>query len=352
MMTSKERILSTLKGLACDRIAVTPILMAWSAHFIGRTYRDYYLDGDVLAEAQSAVVKAFEIDQISAISDPWREASAYGMTFEYPEEGVGKPLSLLINDFGDIDKLKTNILVSPRVKQRVDSVAVMAGNVGQTHSVLGWVEGPLAEYSDLRGLERTMMDLMANPDMYHAAAGFIVQNAIDFAVAQVRAGADTIGIGDAAASLIGAELYQAHVLPHEKRLVDAIHEAGGLVKLHICGNISSIIGLMAKTGADIIDVDWMVPLEQARRDVGPDVTLCGNFNPCSVLLEGTPQAVAEAAADCIQKGGPRFILMPGCEIPQHTPEENIRAFCPTAGCPIKNELTNPSLCRRFLHEKA
>ena len=52
----------------------------------------------------------------------------------------------------------------------MDSVAVMAGKFGQTHSVLGWVEGPLAEYSDLRGLERTMMDLIDNPDLYHAAA--------------------------------------------------------------------------------------------------------------------------------------------------------------------------------------
>ena len=89
---------------------------------------------------------------------------------------------------------------------------------------------------------------------------------------------------------------------------------------------------MAKTGADVIDVDWMVPLDEARQKVGDDVTLCGNFDPAAVLLQRAPQDVAEAATDCINKGGSRFILMPGCEVPQNTPEENIRAFCPTRGC--------------------
>ena len=72
-MTPKERIHATIRGESYDRPAVTPIFMAWAGHFIGRTYRDYYLDGDVLAESQLAVTQAFGLDQISAISDPWRE---------------------------------------------------------------------------------------------------------------------------------------------------------------------------------------------------------------------------------------------------------------------------------------
>ena len=329
MMTSKERIFAAVKGRDYDRVAVTPIFMAWAAHFIGRSYRDFYLDGDVFVEAQLAVTRAFNVDQVSAISDPWREASAYGLEFEYPEQGVGKPKGLLLNTPEDIKKLKPlDIASSERMQQRVDSVAAMAAEVGDTHSVLGWVEGPFAEYVDLRGLESTMFELMDNPELFHQAAEIITQNAIDFAVAQIRAGADTVGIGDAAASLIGSELYQTHVMPLEKRLIDAIHEEGGLAKLHICGNINGIIAAMASTGPDVIDVDWMVPLDEARQKVGEDVALCGNFDPCGVLLQGTPEIVADAAKDCIEKGGKRFILMPGCEVPQNTPQENIRAFCP------------------------
>jgi uroporphyrinogen decarboxylase len=346
-MTPKERIYAIIKGASYDRPAVTPIFMAWSANFIGRTYRDYYLDGDVLVQAQLAVTKAFNLDQISAISDPWREASAYGMEFEYPPDGVGKPKDLLIKTQDDISKVKPfDIENAQRTKQRIESVRKMAAEVGQTHSVLGWVEGPLAEYADLRGVENTFLDLVDRPEMFIKAGRIIIQNAIAFAAAQVKAGADMIGIGDAVASLIAPDMYKEFVLPLEQKLIAAIHsargrltaEAGAAVKLHICGNIKNHISYMAQSGADIIDVDWMVPLAKARELVGPEVTLCGNFNPAGVLFEGSPQDVADAARQCLKAGGYKFILMPGCEVPPPTPEKNIRAFCPCDGCLIREEL--------------
>ena len=338
-MTPKERIYAILKGDSYDRPAVTPIFMAWAANYVGRTYRDYYLDGDVLVEAQLAVTGAFNLDQISAISDPWREASAYGVEFDYPPDGIGKPKDTLIKTHDDISRIKLlDIENSERMQQRIQSVEKMAAELGQTHSVLGWIEGPLAEYADLRGLENALMDLIDKPQMFTDAADVIIQNAIAFASAQINAGADMIGVGDAAASLIGADLYNKYVLPLEQRLITAIHEAGAAVKLHICGNTISIIQYMAQTGADIIDVDWMVPLDKARELVGPEVTLCGNFDPSAVLFQGSPQDVAEAARNCIKTGGDKFVLMPGCEVPPATPEENIRAFCPCDGCLIREEL--------------
>ncbi len=331
-MTSKERIFAIIRGRPCDRPAVTPIFMSWAADFIGRSYRDYYLDGDVLAEAQLAVTRALGVDQISAISDPWREASGFGMEFDYPEDGVGKPRAFLLGSEEAVRGLRPVVPgASVRMSQRVESVRKMTEAIGRTHSVLGWVEGPLAEYADLRGVEQAMLDLVDRPDLFRTAGEVLVDNAVGFALAQVRAGADMIGIGDAAASLVGPAIYRDLVLPLEARLVAAIHGAGAAVKLHICGNTGRIVGLMARTGADIIDLDWMVPLDKAREAVGPEVTLCGNFDPVGVLLQGTPETVAAAARACLGKGGPRFILMPGCEVPAATPEANIRAFCPCPG---------------------
>lgn len=338
-MTPKERLHATLRGQPHDRPAVTPIFMAWAAGFIGRTYRDYYLDGDVLVESQLAVTRAFNLDQISAISDPWREASAYGVVLDYPPDGVGKPRDVLIHGPADLDRVKAfDIESAERPRQRIDSVAKMAQAVGRTHSVLGWVEGPIAEYADLRGVETTMMDLIDNPEMYLKAAKIIVENAIRFARAQIDAGADVIGIGDAVASLINPQMYQEFVLPLETKLIAAVHEAGAATKLHICGNITNNMAHMAKTATDILDLDWMVSIAEARQAVGPDVTLCGNFDPAAVLLQGTPENVAAAARACLEAGGQRFILQPGCEVAPGTPEANIRAFCPCDGCLIPTEL--------------
>ena len=338
-MTPKERINAIIKGDSYDRPAVTPIFMAWASHFIGHTYRDYYLDGDILVEAQLAVTRAFNIDQISAISDPWREASAYGMEFEYPEEGVGRPKEPFIKTPDEISRIKRfDIISAERTKQRIESVEKMAAEMGDTHSVLGWVEGPIAEYADLRGVENAMLDLIDEPEIFVEAGEVIVENAIAFAVAQIKAGADMIGVGDSAASLISPEMYSEYVMPLERKLFTAIHDAGASIKLHVCGNISNIVQYMADSGTDIIDVDWMVSLVRAREHAGPEVTLCGNFNPAGVLFEGSPEDVAEAAKECLNAVPEKFILMPGCEVPPATPEKNIRAFCPCEGCLIREEL--------------
>jgi len=328
-MSPKERIHATIAQLPVDRTPVTPIFMAWAAHYIHRTYRDYYLEGDVLAQSNLAVAGDFNIDQVSAISDPWREADDYGMQFDYPPEGVGKPKAHLLNTAADIDSLR-NIDTDhcPRMNQRAASIAQLAAAVGDTHSVLGWLEGPIAEYVDLRGINQAMVDLVDQPAFFTDAADVLVDNAIKFARQQAAAGADMIAIGDAAASLIGPQLYEQLVLPYQKKLFAAIHELGPKVKLHICGNITDIIALMATTDADVIDVDWMVPLDYARSQVGQDITLCGNFDPAAVLLQGTPAEVTTAAQQCIAAAGSSFILMPGCEVPPGTPTENLRAFCP------------------------
>lgn len=338
-MTPKQRIQATIRGEAVDRPAVTPIFMSWAAHFIGRTYRDYYLDGDVLVASQLAVAEAFHLDQVSAISDPWRESSAYGMEFDYPENGVGRPRRVLIQSAQDIPRIRPfELEQAPRPAQRVESVRKMAQVVGGTHSVLGWAEGPLALYADLRGVENMFLDLIDTPQMYLDAAEILIENQIRFARAQVAAGADMIGVGDSVASLVSPPMYERFVLPFEKRLFDAIHAAGAAVKLHVCGDIARSIGLMARTGCDIIDVDWRVPLDEARAAVGPNVTLAGNFDPAAVLLQGTPQDVAAAARRNLEQGAPRIILQPGCEVPPGTPETNLRAFCPGEGCLIPDLL--------------
>jgi MtaA/CmuA family methyltransferase len=338
-MTSKQRVYAILRSESCDRPAVTPIFMSWAAGFIGHSYRDYYLDGNVLVEAQLAVATAFNLDQVSAISDPWREASAYGMEFDYPEHGVGKPKAPLIRSPEGAARVRAfDIASAERPRQRIESVRKMAQAIGQTHSVLGWVEGPIALYADLRGVESTFLDLIDNPAPYLGVAGTITENQIRFALAQVAAGADMIGIGDSVASLISPAMYRRYVLTFETQLIAAIHEAGAAVKLHICGDISHNIELVAQTGCDIIDIDWMVPLDKARAAVGPNITLAGNFDPSAVLLQGNPQDVAGAARRCIELGGPRFILQPGCEVPPGTPKDNIRAFCPCEGCRIRDHL--------------
>ena len=100
-----------------------------------------------------------------------------------------------------------------------------------------------------------------------------------FASEQVEAGADMIGVGDAAASLIGPRLYEQFVLPYEKKLVAAIKAMGARVRLHICGNTRKILRGMGALGADMVDLDFPSPMAEGRAAMGPRQVLLGNLDP-------------------------------------------------------------------------
>ena len=150
------------------------------------------------------------------------------MEFDYPEHGVGRPRATLIQSPQDVTRVRPlDIEHADRPGQRIESVRKMAQAIGRTHSVLGWVEGPIALYADLRGVESMFLDLIDNPQMYLATAEILIENQIRFARAQVAAGADMIGVGDAVASQISPSMYRQFVLPFEKKLFEAIHAGRG-----------------------------------------------------------------------------------------------------------------------------
>jgi len=159
----------------------------------------------------------------------------------------------------------------------------------------------------------------------------VLEMELRFARAQVQAGADCIGIGDAAASLVGPEIYQEFVWPYELRMVQKVHAFGVGARLHICGNTRKILKDIGKLGCEIVDLDSLAGIREARTAMGPNQILLGNLNPVTVMRGGTPETVTTAVATCHQDAGPRFIVGAGCELPRDTPEENVRALGRYAG---------------------
>ena len=101
---------------------------------------------------------------------------------------------------------------------------------------------------------------------------------------------------------------------------------GTRVRLHICGNTRAILEGMGRLGCEIVDLDWMVPLDEARAAMGPSQVLLGNIDPVGVLRNGTPDAVHAAIAECHQRAGARYIVSAGCEVVRDTPLANVHAL--------------------------
>ena len=190
----------------------------------------------------------------------------------------------------------------------------------------GWIEGPIAEAADLRGINNLMMDFFDDPGFVTELFEFVLELELTFAKAQVASGAELIGVGDAAASLVGPKIYKEFVWPYEKRMMDGLRAIGARTRLHVCGNTRPILSLMGQLGCDIVDLDWLAPLAEGRAAMGPRQVLLGNIDPVRVLRNGTPQEVYAAVAECHQQAGDRFIVSAGCEVVRDTPPENLRAM--------------------------
>jgi MtaA/CmuA family methyltransferase len=319
--------MAVLSGKRPDRTPNFNILMAFSARFGGRTYREYASDYRALCDCDLLCAEKFSIDLLSAISDPMREAEGFGAHVVMPEDDVPYSPAPLVEDLYDAPSvLKT---YSPydgkRTEDRLRAVEYFRKHGGD-YAVGGWVEGAFAECCDLRGINDFLADVACEePETIHAMLQIACDQAAAFAVEQVKAGADIVGIGDAATSLISPDMYREFALPYQKKIVEAVHGAGGKTKLHICGNTSNVLPFMVETGTDIIDLDWMVDLARARDLVAGRAVISGNYDPVAMLLQGTPQTVAQTVKECenLFEGG--YISSAGCEVPRDTPHENLRA---------------------------
>lgn len=328
-MTGRERVEARIQGRPVDRLPLMPITMMFAADLAGVRYGDYARDHRVLAEAQLRVAEHFGFDYVSTISDPAREASDLGATVEWFDDqppAIVESHALLAEKHTLTRMRLPNLDESGRMRDRIEGVRLLASKAGAEKIVEGWVEGPCALAADLRGVNHLMLDFYDDERFVLDLFEYVVAMEIDFAKAQVDAGATLIGVGDAAASLVGPKLYGRFVLPYEQKLIGAIRSFGVPVRLHICGNTRKILTAMGQAGADIVDLDFLSPLREARAAMGPDQVLLGNIDPIRALRDGTPESVERDIGECHAQSGPRYIVGAGCEVPRGTPHENMRAM--------------------------
>ncbi|MBN2508078.1 MAG: uroporphyrinogen decarboxylase family protein [Verrucomicrobia bacterium] len=328
-MTSRERILAHLEGRPVDRLPVMPITMMYASDLVSARYRDYCTDYRVLVEGQIRVAEQFGFDYVNTMSDPAREAADCGAAVHYFDM---QPVALIEDEALLADKARLAGLKMPdplgggRMHNGVKAVAHLKERVGREMLVEGWIEGPIAEAADLRGINTLMLDFFDDPPFVRDLFEFVVAMELQFARAQVDAGIDLMGVGDAAASLVGPQLYTEFVWPYEKKLVDGLHAMGTRVRLHICGDTRRILEGMGRLGCEIVDLDFLAPMDEGRAQMGPSQVLLGNVDPVSVVLNGTSGGVFEAIAKCHTQAGARYIVGAGCELPRGSPPENVRAF--------------------------
>jgi len=252
-------------GKSDSKVLFRPILMQFAAEYIGSNYGLFASDYKVLVDANLRCMDDFGLDILGLISDPYRETHAFGAKIQYIPNGVPRCLNLLVNSIDDVINLKNpDVYKAERTLDRIKAAELLSKKTQGNVPIIGWIEGPLAEACDLAGVENMMMQLMMDPDFTNRLMDKCMITAKDFAKAQIEAGCEIIGMGDAVCSQIDVDTYNFFVRDRHKELIDFIHSLGGKIKLHICGDTSHLLSSYVGFNLDILDLDWQVDFANAR----------------------------------------------------------------------------------------
>ena len=175
--------------------------------------------------------------------------------------------------------------------------------------------------ANLRGINTLMLDFTDDPGVRQRPDGILRGHGIEL---RARAGGGRRGPDRHGRPLVIHRrpwLYEQFCGRIQKKIVDGVRALGAKVRVHICGNTRKSLDLLGQLGADILDVDSMVPIAEAREKSGPEQVLLGGIDPVRTLSHryaraGRPRASANAIASPDRATSPA----PGCEVPPEVPD--------------------------------
>lgn len=332
---SRQLVLDALAGRPVPRVPIAPLAVHFCARFAGVSLRRYTTDATVLADCVVRYHERFRPDAVWLSADTWISAEAMGARVgaegdDQPFGGLGPPR---VQSPADLDRIPTPDPGSQgRYPLMLEALQRIRAGIGpDVGLVVCFDQYPFSLAAALLGLQETMLRVVDD----HPFVEAVMERTLEYGVAYARAlaagGADVLSGGDAPAGLLGPRLYRTLAWPFERRLIEALKSTTSQpVSLHICGRALPLLPDMAATGADLLEVDQNVDLNQACAAVGPGVALWGNLDPVALLAQGSPAEVREAAgrarAAMQSAGHARFVLSSGCTLAVETPAANLDAL--------------------------
>lgn len=248
-------------------------------------------------------IRRYGTDAAILYSDIMVPIAAVGFGVDI-KPGVGPVAEVPFRTRADLDRVRPldaeadTPYVAETVRLLVKELPVpLIGFAGAPFTVASY----LIEGGPSRTYTRTKAMMLGDPPLFAELLARLADQAIASLRAQVAAGAAAVQVFDSWAGALHPAHYERHVLPHTRTVFDAVAELG-VPRIHFGVTTGELLGLMASAGADVVGVDWRVPLDAARTRVPAGTALQGNLDP-AVILAGWNATRAEAA-DVLARNGP------------------------------------------------
>ncbi|GAA4628942.1 uroporphyrinogen decarboxylase [Actinoallomurus vinaceus] len=298
--------------LACRRRPV-PHTPVWFMRQAGRSLPEYrearagipMLEAcarpDLVVEITMQPVRRYAVDAAIFFSDIVVPLKAIGIDLDI-KPGVGPVIADPIRDAAAVDRLRP--LETDDVPFVSEAVRALMGELGGT-PLIGFAGGPftlasyLIEGGPSKTHDRTKAMMYGEPELFARLLDRLADIAATYLKIQVEAGARAIQLFDSWVGGVGPEDYRTSVLPHSRKIFTAL-EPYDVPRIHFGVGTGELLGLMGEAGADVVGVDWRVPLDEAVLRVGPGKALQGNLDPA--ILFAPWDVIATRARDVLARG--------------------------------------------------
>jgi len=322
--------LEACRGRAAER---TPV---WFMRQAGRSLPEYravrerhdmfgiIAAPELAAEVTLQPVRRLGVDAAILFSDIVVPLAAIGVGIEL-RSGTGPVIDSPFRGPDDLSRLRplepeSDIpFVLETVRLAVKELDVpLIGFAGAPFTMASYLieGGPSKTYARTKALMRT------DPATWQRLLSALADIALACLRAQIEAGAAAVQLFDSWAGALSAADYRRSVLPASRRIFDGLADLG-VPRIHFGVGTGELLGLMAEAGADVVGVDWRVPLDQARRRIGEGVAVQGNLDPAACLAPWDVVAAEVAAVLDANAGFPGHIFNLGHGVLPETPPETL-----------------------------
>ncbi len=246
-------------------------------------------DAELVCEITMQPVRRHDVDAAILFSDIVVPLKAAGIDLDIVA-GTGPVIA---------DPIRTKEQVAALPRLQPDAVGAIANAIGQIReqlgdkALIGFAGAPftlasyLVEGGPSRNYERTKALMHADPQTWHQLVGTLADITIAFLKVQVEAGVHAVQLFDSWAGALSLADYREFVAPHSARVLTEVREAKAVPRIHFGVGTGELLGAMGEVGADVVGVDWRIPLDVAQRRVGAGKALQGNLDP-SILSAPWP----------------------------------------------------------------
>jgi [methyl-Co(III) methanol-specific corrinoid protein]:coenzyme M methyltransferase len=328
-MSPKRRFLTALLGGKPDRIPVGNVVSVATIDLmkmVDAWFPEAHANPGLMARLAAAGHTLLGYDTVMPVFSVAQEAAALGCEVDWGQ--ADQMPTVRSHPFAGRDdfSLPDGWLQSPSIQVVLKALRLLRERLGDRVVIVGKVMGPWTLSYHMMGMEEFLVSTKLDPARARRSMEVLKQVSLAFAQAQVQAGADIICLGDhASGGIVSPLTYRDFLLPLHQELFSAI---GAPAVLHCCGNTTDRVKYFSESGTDCYHFESQVNLASAVADARGKMTLIGNINNPTVLLQGSREDVLRACQTAIE-GGVQ-ILAPECAVPLITPMENLQALVNSA----------------------